>query len=116
MRGGAYTAILDPADSCVPALRDDHGGEIHLIIRRPDTGAELRDHLRRVASKIRAHPRDCFGGNASLTAAASGVQKRDNPPPRIDEINRTAIGRINAEAHGRIGGNEPIHAGDRRRA
>ena len=79
-------------------MADDVGGEIDFIMRRPNAGTELDNQIGSARPKMLRH---CFNGlrrDPKLGPFLPGMHQANRAPNRIDQINRAAIGHVNAEA------------------
>ena len=93
----ADAAVVDLLYALRPTLLDNFRGEISLVMRRTYARAELHDKVGRLRSKIRGHLLDCVRHHAKLCSFAARMDKSDRWRLRIDNVNRAAVGHVNAE-------------------
>jgi hypothetical protein len=93
------------------ALRDDQRRKIDLVIWWPNARAELNHQIPRIRSELPAHLLDGHGRDSELGPFFPGVQQTDRAANGINDIDRAAIGHIDAEANARRGSDEAIGSG-----
>jgi len=93
------------------ALANNFGGEIGLVMRWTNTGAELHDHVGRSRSEAFSHLRNCFADNAELGAFATGMRQTDSRRFWIDNVNSATVGNVNAQRDTVLIGDNAVTAG-----
>jgi len=83
-------------------LRGDFGA--HFIAAPTDSRAEGGKQIGRLAAEFHLHFPDGFGRDALERASPAGMNRSDGAPFRIDQKNRDAVGRLNAEKKPRVAG------------
>ena len=83
-------------------LPDNFRGEIDFVMWRANAGAELHDHVRGIGAEAINHLRNCVRNDAELGAFASGMNQTDSRRFWIDNVNRAAVGDVNARARYRV--------------
>jgi hypothetical protein len=78
-------------------LADNVGGEIDFEMGRANAGAELDDHVRGIGTEAINHFPDCIRDNSELGAFAPGMNQTDRWRLWIDNVNRAAVGNVNAQ-------------------
>ena len=96
---------MNLANACGAALLDNVGSKINLVMRRANAGAELHNQIGRVRSESFSHLLNRFGNDRQLSALFSRVHQTDGERFRIDNVNRAAIGHVNAERDPTLVGN-----------
>ena len=97
MTSGADAAVVDLLHALRPTLPDNFCREIDFIMRRTYAGTELHDKVGRIRSEMCFHLPDGIHNDAKLRAFFSGVHEANRRFFLIDNVNRTAIGDVNAE-------------------
>jgi len=97
MTSGADAAVVDLLHALRPTLPDNFCREIDFIMRRTYAGTQLHDKFGRIRSEMRFHLRDGIRNDAKLRAFFSGVHEANRRFFLIDNVNRTAIGDVNAK-------------------
>src|SRR5438034_5050906 len=95
--GGADAGVVDLLNAQRTTLPDDFDSEIDLIVRRPNTGTELRDHVGRIGSEAINHLVNGVCDDAELGTFASGMDKADGRSFWIYDVNGATVGDVNAE-------------------
>ena len=86
----------------------DLRGEIELVVRRANAGTELNNEIGRGRSKLSDHLVDRGRHYPKLGAFFARVDEANGAANRIDEINRAAIGDVNAETNATLICNQPV--------
>ena len=68
---GAYAGVMDLFYADGPALADDFGGEIDLVMGWANTRAELHNHVRWIGTEAFNHLSDRVCDDAKLSSFAS---------------------------------------------
>jgi hypothetical protein len=92
------------------ALPDNFRSEIDFVMWRANAGAELHEHVRGIGSEAINHLFDCVGNDAELGAFATGMNQTDSRRFWIDNVNRAAVGDVNAEHDTALIGDDAIAA------
>src|SRR6476620_1211514 len=95
--GGAYAGVMDLFYAGGPALADDFGGEIDLVMGWANTRAELHDHAMGIGSEAFNHLSDRVCHDTKLGSFAPGMHEADCRRCWIDDVNCATIGDVNAE-------------------
>ena len=110
--GGAYAGVMDLFYAYGPALADDFGGEIDLVVRWANTRAELYNHVRGIRAEAFNHLSDRVCNDAKLGAFAAGMHKANRGRFWIDDVNCATIGDVNAERDAALIGDNAIARGE----
>lgn len=108
----ADAAVVDFPHALVATLLDNFRREIDLVMRRTNAGTELHDQIGRLRSELLDHLGDCTRNNAELRPLAAGMDETDSWRVWIDNVNRAAVGDMNAERDTRLICNEAVAAGE----
>ncbi len=114
MRRGANATIVNVPNTGGATLRENHGGEIDLVMRWPYAWPKLRDDIRGVAAEIPNHPVDRGSSDAEFRPLPAGVKKRDHAPLRIGKVDGAAVGDMDAKTDAAIRRDQTIGAEHRR--
>src|SRR3984893_7293751 len=93
----ADAAVVDLLHPLRTTLPDNCCRKIDFIMRRTYAGTELHDKVGRIRSEMRSHLRDGIRDHAKLSAFFSGVHEANRRFFWIDNVNRAAIGDVNAK-------------------
>ena len=94
------------------ALPDNFNGEVDFVLRRPNAGAELDDHVLGMRAETINHFLDRIRGDAELGAFATGMHKADRRRFWIDDVNRATVCDVNAERDTQLIGDDAVAAGE----
>ena len=86
----------------------DVRSEIDFVMRRSNTRAQLDDQVGWTRTELISHRFDRVWNHAEFGAFFAGMNETDRATNRIDEINRTAIGNVNAETDPPLISDDPI--------
>ncbi len=106
--GRADSGIEDRIDPQIAALPNDVGCEIDFIVRWPNTRAELNNEIGWTRTELSRHRFDCVWDDAEFRSFLAGMDETDRATNRIDEINRAAIGDVNAQTKSRLVRNDSV--------
>ena len=110
--GGAYAGVMDLFYADGPALADDFGRKIDLVMGWANTRAELHDHARGIGAEAFDHLSDRVCDDAKLGAFASGMDKANRRRFRIYDVNCATVSDVNAERDVALIGDNAIAAGE----
>jgi hypothetical protein len=106
--GGTNSAIVHRPNSEIAALPCDLRGEIDLVVRRANAGAELNQEIGRARTKLSGHRVDRGRHHPKLGAFLARMDQANGVANGIDEINRAAIGDVNAETNATLTCNQSV--------
>ena len=93
-------------------LADNFPREIDFVMWRPNAGAELHYHVRGIGAEAINHLLDSVGNDAEFGAFAPGMNQPDSRGFLIDNVNRAAVGNVNAQDDAALIGNKSVAAGE----
>jgi len=112
MTSRADTAAVDLLHALCATLFHNFRRKIDLVMWRTNAGAELRDQIGWIRSEALDHLRDRVGDDAELGPSATGMNQTDGRSFWIDNVNRAAIGDVNAQHDSTLIGDDAIAAAE----
>ncbi len=109
---GTLPRVVDLSHPLRATLLDNVLREIDFVMRRANAGTELHEQAGRIRSESRLHLRDRVGNDAELGSFASGMNETDRGRLWIDNVNRAAIGYVNAKRDAAPIRDETVAAGE----
>jgi hypothetical protein len=110
--GGAGAGVVDFVYTERAALLDDLGGEIDFVMRRPDAGTELHDHVRGIGAEAFNHLSDRVCNDADLGAFASRMHETNSRRLWIYDVNCATVSDVNPERDAALIGDDAVTAGE----
>lgn len=92
-------------------LANNLRGKVDLVMRWPDAGTELEDEIVRLHPEPLLHHFDRRGDDSEFRPFLSRVNEANCSLFLVRQVNRTAIGYVNAKASVRLIRHQPVAAG-----
>ena len=109
--GSARAGVVEALNAEGAALPGDFVGKIDFVVRRPNAGTELHEHVRRIGPEAFNHLSDRVCDDAKLGAFASGMHKADRGRFWVYDVNGATVSDVNAERDATLVREDAVAAG-----